>query len=77
MQGRQLRKNPNSTSVINLVPPREVWPEIQSIRTVTTAEARCGPHLSFFDPFIVPEHLPQAATLLEKALQNIQPFTIT
>jgi hypothetical protein len=77
MSGKTLRKNPNSSSVINLVPPREIWPQMQSIRTTNTVEAKCGPHISFIDPFIVPEQLEQAATLLEKALQNIEPFTIT
>lgn len=33
MDGQSFSKNPNSTSVINLVPPRELWGPIQKIRT--------------------------------------------
>lgn len=50
--GKDMKKNVNSTTVINLIPPRELWDAIQSIRTLYIDNARCGPHISFVDPFV-------------------------
>jgi len=76
VQGCDLEKLATSHSVINIIPPREVWDSIQSIRTNWIADARCGPHISFVDPFIAPQHFSLAAQLLRAELQNIPPFTI-
>jgi 2'-5' RNA ligase len=77
MSGAHLKKSPNSQCVINLVPPRELWYPIQSIRTRYIPEARCGPHISFIDPFVSVENYDEVAELLQKELVQIEPFTVT
>lgn len=75
-RGSHMKKCPTSNSVINIIPPRELWDSIQNIRTIFIAEARCGPHISFIDPFVLPEHFPEAAELLRSALSHLEPFTM-
>lgn len=69
-------KSPNSQCVINIIPPRETWAEIQSVRTQYIADARCGPHLSFIDPFLLPHFYPEAARLLGEALADMPPIEV-
>lgn len=72
-----MKKAYNSQCVINIVPPRELWIHLQSLRTMTIPEARCGPHISFIDPFVELEYYPQAAQLLQQRLSELEPFQMT
>eukprot|EP01119_Soliformovum_irregulare_P025891 TRINITY_DN9706_c0_g1_i1.p1 TRINITY_DN9706_c0_g1~~TRINITY_DN9706_c0_g1_i1.p1 ORF type:complete len:315 (-),score=54.36 TRINITY_DN9706_c0_g1_i1:23-967(-) len=74
--GSHLRKLETSHAVINIVPPREIWDSIQSHRTLFTREARCGPHITFVDPFIAPEDMSEAIRILQEVLKEFPPFTI-
>eukprot|EP01125_Pyxidicula_operculata_P005953 TRINITY_DN2078_c1_g3_i1.p1 TRINITY_DN2078_c1_g3~~TRINITY_DN2078_c1_g3_i1.p1 ORF type:complete len:805 (+),score=126.33 TRINITY_DN2078_c1_g3_i1:450-2864(+) len=75
-EGPLMTKSPNSQSVINIVPPRQMWGPIQAIRTLNVANARCGPHFSFLDPFVLPKHYPIAAELLKEELKTFPPFKV-
>jgi len=57
--------------------PREVWGLLQEVRSLYIPNARCGPHFSFIDPFVVVDSYPDAAVLLRKALKNFPPFECT
>jgi 2'-5' RNA ligase len=75
-KGAGFTKSPNSQCVINLIPPRELWAQVQSVRTQYIPDARCGPHISFIDPFVLPHHYPEAAKLLREALADFPPFQV-
>jgi 2'-5' RNA ligase len=62
--------------VINIIPPRDVWGPIQSLRTAFIPDARCGPHFSFLDPFVTLKHFPDAAKLLTEELSTFKPFKV-
>jgi hypothetical protein len=74
--GKDMGKLRTSHSVVNIVVPRHLWGPIQSIRTQYIKNARCGPHISFLDPFISKQYYPKAAELLRNALSSFTPFTI-
>eukprot|EP00027_Filamoeba_sp_ATCC50430_P005154 CAMPEP_0168551570 /NCGR_PEP_ID=MMETSP0413-20121227/6243_1 /TAXON_ID=136452 /ORGANISM="Filamoeba nolandi, Strain NC-AS-23-1" /LENGTH=388 /DNA_ID=CAMNT_0008582105 /DNA_START=50 /DNA_END=1212 /DNA_ORIENTATION=+ len=74
--GATLPKCPTSHCVINIVPPRDQWDAIQRIRTLYVPDCRCGPHITFIDPFIELEYFPQAAAIMQEALKNFPPFQI-
>jgi len=71
-----MTKSLTSHSVINIVPPREIWGPIQSLRTRFVPDARCGPHFSFLDPFVLQKHYPEAAKILKEELSTFTPFTV-
>ena len=71
--GASLAKCPTSHCVINIVPPRDLW---DAFRPLYVADCRCGPHITFTDPFVEVEFYPQAASLLEEALKDFPPFQI-
>jgi hypothetical protein len=37
---------------------------------------RCGPHISFVEPFVMPQHYGEAVKLLTPVLRNIEPFEV-
>jgi len=76
LSGKELTKSPNSQAVVNIVPQRGVWSQIQNIRTLIVPDARCGPHFSFLDPFVLAQHFEEAAQLLTEALRSVQPFKV-
>lgn len=41
-----------------------------------TKNQRCGPHFSLIDPFVLPEHFPEAAALLRAALAAVPAFSM-
>eukprot|EP00755_Sulcionema_specki_P018017 Sspe_Gene.65810::Locus_38908_Transcript_4_7_Confidence_0.364_Length_1448::g.65810::m.65810 len=75
--GKGMTKSPNSESVINIVLPRELWGGLQMMRSSILDNQRCGPHLSFIDPFVLPEFHAEAAELLRRALAGLKPFRMT
>lgn len=74
--GQHIPKSADSQCVINIVPPRNVWAQLQSIRTKYIYDARCAIHISFIDPFVLSSHYEEAAKLLQKELADFPPFTI-
>uniref|UniRef100_A0A6B2L2U7 Uncharacterized protein n=1 Tax=Arcella intermedia TaxID=1963864 RepID=A0A6B2L2U7_9EUKA len=72
----EIPKLRTSHSVINLLVPRTLWNPIQYIRSRYVSNARCGPHISFIDPFIDPYYYPMAKEHLSKALEQVPPFQI-
>lgn len=75
--GSKLTKNNSSETVINLVPPRALWNQSQKYRNLSLPNQRCGPHLSFVEPFVIEEHYSIAHTLLVQALADVKPFTLS
>jgi 2'-5' RNA ligase len=49
---------------------------MQGIRTKWLQQIRCGPHFSLLDPFVMPDELDTAKTILIDAFKDIQPFTM-
>jgi len=76
LPGDQLQKGLDAQTVINLVPPRELWPQSQQIRNRSLPHQRCGPHLSFLDPFIIEEQFPRVVELITPVLAQVKPFTV-
>eukprot|EP01124_Arcella_intermedia_P016084 TRINITY_DN2261_c0_g1_i1.p1 TRINITY_DN2261_c0_g1~~TRINITY_DN2261_c0_g1_i1.p1 ORF type:complete len:886 (-),score=277.32 TRINITY_DN2261_c0_g1_i1:3-2660(-) len=76
-EGKALQKANTSNQVINIVPPRKCWDQIQSIRTLTLPNQRCGPHFSFIEPFVVLPQYERAAEILREVLRTVRPFTVT
>lgn len=70
-------KNSNSECVINILVPRKHWDPIERFRTETTPDQRCGPHISFVDPFVQYPYFPEAAQILKEALRDFPPFQMT
>jgi len=64
------------SSNISLVPPREDWPQMQSIRTQYMFDCRTGPHISMID-FFHENDFDVAEEVLTAALANMPPFTVT
>jgi 2'-5' RNA ligase len=75
--GKELIKCVAGNTIVVIVPPRELWPRIQSIRTQHLREVRCGPHFSFLDPFVMPDELDVGANLLKQSFKNMEPFQVT
>jgi len=75
-KGLSMARANTSNQVINIIPPRKFWDNLQSIRTLTLPNQRCGPHISFVDPFVVESKLDSAAELLRPALKTLQPFMV-
>jgi hypothetical protein len=59
-----------------LIPPRDLWPQIQKIRNKSMANMRCGPHFSFVEPFVIVDHYPEASRLLTAALRETPSFVV-
>ncbi|KAL0476952.1 poly(A) polymerase [Acrasis kona] len=60
-----------------IIPPQEVWPQIQAIRKKHDASfVRWPPHVNLFFPFVETSEFEDKSVLLEKALSNIEPFKI-
>ena len=74
--GRTLTKCANSQCVINILVPRELWAHLQTPRTETTPDQRCGPHVSFVDPFVEHAHFPIASLVLRQGLARFPPFRV-
>lgn len=66
----------NTDTDTDLMVSREAWDAIQTIRTNFVFDARCGPHISFIDPFVLENYYEDAAGLLKEALAQFEPFTI-
>jgi len=71
-----MQKSKTSHCVINIVPPRSTWSQMQSYRNNYTKDARCGPHFSFVDPFVTVDNYPEAAKLLTEKLCDFPPFQV-
>jgi 2'-5' RNA ligase len=76
MSGRHLQKSPDSLCVVNIIPPRELWEVIQPLRNKYTANARCGPHITFIDPFVLSHEYTEARQILEDAFASLEPFEV-
>lgn len=61
----------SQSKVVNLVPPRELWPQSQGIRNQHLPNQRCGPHFSFVEPFITEEQFPRVVELLTPVLAEV------
>lgn len=65
-------------SAIVIIPPKELWPSIQSIRKLYDKKIdRWMPHITLIYGFIPEEHFKEASKLILQALSLLQPFTIT
>lgn len=76
MSGKHLEKSPDSLCVVNIIPPRDIWEAIQPIRNKYTANARCGPHITFIDPFVLSHQYSEAKSILEDAFAHLAPFEV-
>jgi len=66
------------TSAIVVVPPRELWPQLQVIREqFDKSYIRWPPHVNLIYPFVPESEFPQAVVMLEKNLSSITPFRVT
>ncbi|EKX46785.1 hypothetical protein GUITHDRAFT_51502, partial [Guillardia theta CCMP2712] len=65
-------------SALCLIPPGDLWPSMQEIRSVHDKSfLRWPPHVNVLYPF-VPEHeFPVAAARAEQALRRMKPFTVS
>ena len=41
-----------------------------------TCGCRCGPHISFVEPFVMPQHYKEAVNLLTPVLREFEPFEV-
>lgn len=76
MAGKHFEKSPDSLCVVNIIPPRELWDVIQPLRNKYTANARCGPHITFIDPFVLSHQYTEACRVLEDAFASLPPFEV-
>lgn len=68
---------PNYQSAIVIIPPKELWPNIQAIRKLYDKKIdRWMPHITLIYGFISEEHFKQAAELISQALSTVKPFRI-
>ena len=74
--GGHLTRAPDSQCVINIVPPRHVWGDMQRLRTKYIPEARCAVHISFIDPFVLSSQYDEANALLSATLNDFAPIEL-
>ena len=60
-----------------LIPPKEIWPEIQDIRSkYDPAYERWMPHINMAFPFLPPNEFETGAQILKEELKKLSPFSI-
>jgi len=64
-------------STVVIMPPRNLWPSIQALRTRLVEELRSGPHITLAFPFVPENQFPEVASKLRARLSKLQPFSIT
>ncbi|MBI4851192.1 MAG: DUF504 domain-containing protein [Acidobacteria bacterium] len=70
--------SPIYQSAIVIIPPKELWPNIQAIRKLYDKKIdRWMPHITLIYGFIPEEYFQQASELILQALSKVKPFTIT
>jgi len=68
------------TTAIVVVPPKEVWPQIQSIRQqYDKSFVRWPPHINLIYPFVPAGEFPEAAAKIKQQFTNasLSPFRVT
>eukprot|EP00826_Nyctotherus_ovalis_P004563 TRINITY_DN10999_c0_g1_i1.p1 TRINITY_DN10999_c0_g1~~TRINITY_DN10999_c0_g1_i1.p1 ORF type:complete len:187 (-),score=43.67 TRINITY_DN10999_c0_g1_i1:112-672(-) len=61
-----------------IIPPSDIWPDIQSIRSLCDpAYKRWMPHINLAFPFVPPEDFDKAKALLEAELADFKAFRVT
>lgn len=64
-------------SAIVIIPPKELWPNIQEIRKLYDKKIdRWMPHITLIYGFIPEEYFEQAAELISQVLSSFSPFTV-
>jgi len=64
-------------TVLNVTVPREHWDQIQFVRSLNCSDLRCGPHITFGDPFVASKYLESAANELTEELSGFKPFQLS
>lgn len=68
---------PVHRSAVVLIPPEELWPAIQRVRTEHDKHvSRWMPHMTLLYGFVPEEHFEAAAELASEALASFEPFTV-
>ncbi|HEX8702471.1 MAG TPA: poly(A) polymerase [Myxococcaceae bacterium] len=75
---RVLSVPPVHQAAVVLIPPEELWPAIEALRSKHDRNyERWMPHITLLYPFVPEEHFAEAETLITQALQNLAPFQVT
>ena len=65
-------------SAVVLIPPESHQAPIQALRAVHDSKyARWMPHVTLLYPFVAEEHFGEAAALLARAVQDVEPFEVS
>lgn len=65
-------------SAIVIIPPKELWPAIQSIRKLYDKKVdRWMPHITLIYGFVPEKYFKEASELISNSLKQLTPFTIT
>jgi poly(A) polymerase len=75
---RVLSVPPVHQAAVVLIPPDEVWPAIEALRSKHDRNyERWMPHVTLLYPFVPEEHFAEAEALIAQALRDLPPFQVT
>jgi poly(A) polymerase len=75
---RVLSVPPVHQAAVVLIPPEELWPAIEALRSKHDRNyERWMPHVTLLYPFVPEEHFAEAEALITEALSGLAPFQVT
>ena len=75
---RVLTVPPVHQAAVVLIPPEELWPAIEALRSKHDRNyERWMPHVTLLYPFVPEEHFAEAEALITQALSGLAPFQVT